>query len=118
MATLFVMQGRDKGKRYDLRGAELTLGRDGTNRIQVNDSEVSRRHAQISHDESGYLLVDLGSSNGSFVNGERLTEHRLKNGDRVLLGRTLLLFTEAGDQSSGLHQDVEIIGQNEVEGSR
>jgi len=119
MATLFVMQGRDKGKRYDLRGPDLSLGRDGTNRIQVNDSEVSRRHADLRKDDEGYLLVDLGSSNGSYVNGEKIAEHRLKNGDRVQLGRTLLLFTDAGDPSSGnLHHDVNIVGQSDVEGSR
>lgn len=119
MATLFVMQGRDKGKRYDLRGAELTLGRDGTNRVQVNDSEVSRRHAQVRKDDAGYLLIDLGSSNGSFVNGEKIAEHRLKSGDRVQIGRTLLLFTDTGEPSSGnLQHDVNIVGQSDVEGSR
>ena len=119
MATLFVMQGRDKGKRYDLRGADLSLGRDGTNRIQLNDSEVSRRHAEVRKDDEGFLLTDLGSSNGSYVNGERVAERRLVNGDRVQIGRTLLLFTDADHLSSGnLHHAVNIVGQNDVEGSR
>jgi two-component system NtrC family sensor kinase len=117
MATLFVLQGRDKGKRYDLRGV-TTLGRDGTNRIQVGDSEVSRRHAEVRQDAEGYLLVDLASSNGTFVNGERATERRLASGDRVQLGRTLLLFTDAGDKSSVLSHDVDIVRVSEVEGSR
>jgi signal transduction histidine kinase len=119
MATLFVMQGRDKGKRYDLRGQQFTLGRDGTNRVQVNDSEVSRRHAEVRKDEAGFLLVDLGSSNGSYVNGERITEHRLQSGDRVQLGRSLFLFTDADDQSAGnLQHNVNIVGQGDIEGSR
>jgi two-component system NtrC family sensor kinase len=119
MATLFVLQGRDKGKRYDLSGPALSLGRDGTNPIQVSDSEVSRRHAEIRKDGEGYLLVDLASSNGSFVNGEQVSERRLANGDRVQLGRTLYLFTDADERSgASLAHDVDIVGQNAVEGSR
>jgi signal transduction histidine kinase len=119
MATLFVMQGRDKGKRYLLRSLPLTLGRDATNRIQLEDNEVSRRHAEIRRDDEGYLIADLASSNGSFVNGEKIDERLLINGDRVQLGRSLLIFTDADDRSSdALAHDVNIVGVNEVEGSR
>ena len=119
MATLFVMQGRDQGKRFDLREAAQSLGRDGNNRIQLADSEVSRRHAEIRKDDSGYLLVDLASANGSFVNGQQVAEQRLVNGDRVQVGRTLFLFTDA-DEASGatLAHEVDIVGQHEIEGSR
>ena len=87
MATFFVMQGRDKGKRFDLRGPSLVLGRDAGTPLQVNDTEVSRRHAEIRKDEQGYLLVDLGSSNGSFV---RLKdEHPVTAGDILLMGQQL-----------------------------
>jgi signal transduction histidine kinase len=119
MATLFVLQGRDQGKRHDLREAVQSLGRDGTNRLQLNDSEVSRRHAEVRKDDDGYLLVDLGSSNGCFVNGEQVTQRRLANGDRVQIGRTLLLFTDA-DELSGpsLAHDVNIVGQGDSDRSR
>ena len=99
MATLFVMQGRDQGKRFDLP-AELTLGRDGSNPIQLNDSEVSRRHAEIRKDEAGYVLVDLGSSNGTFVNAEQVTEQRCKPATASQIGRTLLLFTDADEHAA------------------
>src|SRR5439155_2633010 len=119
MATLFVLQGRDKGKRYDLRDGSLTLGRDHTNAIQVSDNEISRRHAEIHKDEQGYRLVDLGSSNGTFVNAEQVTERRLVNGDRVQLGRTLLLFTDADERTEQpLAHGVDIVGTAAVEGSR
>jgi two-component system, NtrC family, sensor kinase len=110
MATLFVLQGRDQGKRYDLRGV-TSLGREAGNRIQVNDSEASRRHAEIRQDAEGFVLVDLASSNGTFVNAEKATERRLVSGDRIQIGRTLLLFTAAADRSSVLAHDVAIIGQ-------
>jgi two-component system NtrC family sensor kinase len=119
MATLFVMQGRDKGKRFDLRGEGITLGRDGSNRIQLNDSEVSRRHCEIRRSEEGIVLADLASSNGTFVNLEKIDERLLKNGDRLQIGRTLLLFTDADDRSSAnLAHDVDIVGLGDVEGSR
>ena len=127
MATLFVMQGRDKGKRYELRSLPLTLGRDGSNRIQLADSEVSRRHAEVRQLHEGYALLDLGSSNGTTVNGEKIDERRLVNGDRVQLGRTLLIFTDADDRSSAnVIHDVDIVGlsdpagglRGEVAGSR
>src|SRR5262245_6067227 len=119
MATLFVLQGRDKGKRFDLQGPSLTLGRDHSNPIQVSDSEVSRRHAEIRKDDEGYFLVDLASSNGSFVNAEKVTERRLANGDRLQLGRTLLLFTDADDHAEEpLSQEVDIVGAGSVEGSK
>src|SRR5438874_7048773 len=118
MATLFVLQGRDKGRRYDLRGDDLTLGRDSTNPIHVNDNEVSRRHAEIRQDDQGYRLVDLGSSNGSFVNGEKVSERRLATGDRVQVGRTLLLFTDSDRGRDKLAHDVDIVPARAGEGSQ
>jgi signal transduction histidine kinase len=119
MATLFVMQGKDLGKKFDLEGDAISIGRDGSNQIQIADSEVSRQHAQILRDEQGYLLVDLGSSNGTFVDTERVQKRRLKTGDRVLFGRSLLVFTDADDQPEDqLAHDVDIVSAARPEGSR
>lgn len=119
MATLFVMQGRDRGKRIELRGETLTLGREASNRIQLNDSEVSRRHAELRKTESGYLLTDLHSSNGTFVNAERVEQRLLQSGDRLQLGRTLMIFTDSDDRSSqNLAHEVDIVGLQATEGSR
>jgi signal transduction histidine kinase/pSer/pThr/pTyr-binding forkhead associated (FHA) protein len=118
MASLFVMQGRDRGKRFELP-AELTLGRDGSNLIQLNDSEVSRQHARIRKEEAGFTLTDLGSSNGSLVNNEPVKERLLKTGDRVLLGRSLMLFTDTQEHSSqNLAHEVDIVGELHTSGSR
>ncbi len=118
MASLFVMQGRDRGKRFELP-AELTLGRDSSNLIQLNDSEASRQHARLRKDEAGYVLTDLGSSNGSFVNNEPVKERLLKTGDRVLLGRSLMLFTDIQEHSSrNLAHEVDIVGELHTSGSR
>ena len=58
----------------------------------VPDKKVSRRHAEIALSEGGYVLKDLGSPNGTFVNGEPVTEHRLKEGDRITMGGQVFVF--------------------------
>ena len=72
MPSLFVIQGRDQGRRFELRERVLGIGRDPANRIRLNDTEVSRRHAELRQIEDGYRWVDLESSNGSFVNSVRV----------------------------------------------
>ena len=67
MASLFVIQGRDQGKRFELDRSVHTIGRDPSSDIQLHDNEVSRRHAQVVLTETGYELHDLNSSNGSFI---------------------------------------------------
>lgn len=115
MASLFVIQGRDQGKRFDLIDAMLSVGRDSTNGIQLHDTEVSRRHAEFRRetDTGQFFLTDLGSSNGTYVNSDRVQRHVLKSGDRVQFGRSLLLFTD--DQPSGgsnVMDAVDIVGQH------
>lgn len=93
MPSLFVIRGNDQGYRFELEDAVVALGRDSSNAIQLHDTEVSRHHAELRRDEGAYRVVDLNSSNGTFVNGKRCREHRLSSGDQLQLGRTLMLFT-------------------------
>lgn len=93
MPSLFVIQGRDQGKRFELEYGVSTIGRDSDNTIKLNDTEVSRHHAKIQVDESSSEWIDLGSSNGSFVNSLRVDKHPLRSGDRIQIGRTLMIFT-------------------------
>lgn len=120
MASLFVIQGRDQGRRVDLQRPVVSLGREGSNTIQLHDSEVSRNHAEVRRQDGAFLLVDLKSSNGTFVNSEAVTEHKLQSGDRVQIGRTLMIFTHAEDSSSiDLAEDVDIVGMDRgPQGSR
>jgi two-component system NtrC family sensor kinase len=103
--SLFVIRGNDQGTRFELEGATFGLGRDASNAVQLHDTEVSRQHAEIRRVADGYALVDLGSSNGTFVNGRRVHEHPLSSGDQVQVGGTLMLFTwpaeEAGEDLTG-----------------
>lgn len=120
MACLFVIQGRDQGKRFDLDAPVVGIGREATNAIRLHDNEVSRRHAQVVQTEDTFKLVDLGSSNGTFVNEQRTDQHVLQSGDRVQVGRTLMIFTGNEDHSSvDLAAEVDIIERGPAsDGSR
>lgn len=88
--------GPNPGETFELTGETMMIGRDVTNDIVVADAEVSRQHARINRTPGGYVLEDLGSTNGSFVNGERLVAPRVLNpGDLVGLGENVTLTFEA-----------------------
>ncbi|MDZ7618965.1 MAG: ATP-binding protein [Patescibacteria group bacterium] len=93
MPSLFVIRGNDQGVRFELDDSLVRLGRDASNAIQLHDTEVSRHHAEIRLIDRAFSLADLGSSNGTFVNGRRVDRHPLQSGDQVQLGGTLMLFT-------------------------
>ena len=112
MASLFVIRGRDKGKRFELTEPSLALGRDGSNPIQIHDTEVSRHHAEIaSEDQRLFKLRDLDSANGTFLNSQKVEQQvPLRSGDRLQIGRTLMIFTGNEDHSSQ-SLSVDIVGQ-------
>ncbi|RMF40612.1 MAG: FHA domain-containing protein [Planctomycetota bacterium] len=94
MASFHVIRGRDKGQHFAVRGSNATIGRDASNQIQLHDTEVSRRHARIVRvGPDAYEIIDNNSSNGTFVNGRRIERHPLRTGDRIQVGRTLMIFT-------------------------
>jgi two-component system NtrC family sensor kinase len=91
--TLLVLQGPDKGRRFELPDEPALVGRESRS-LPLTDNTVSRRHAELlPAEDGGWLLKDLGSSNGSYVNGARVTnKHALKLGDQIRVGRTLMVF--------------------------
>jgi hypothetical protein len=72
----------------------LTVGRGLDNDIVLEDARVSRHHAQLRYKSRRFWLTDLGSTNGTFINGERVSESALSNGDAISLGGLELLFRE------------------------
>jgi len=94
VASLFVIQGADQGKRFELKSSPVALGRESSNAIRLHDTEVSRRHAEIRLDDQRYRIVDLGSANGTFVNGHLVDQAPLRTGDRLQLGQTVMLYNE------------------------
>ncbi len=96
-ATLLVIQGIDQGARFDLGGDAAGLGRDTTNAVSLHDTEASRRHAEIRPVDGKFVIADLNSSNGTYVNGEVVRNRELKPGDQIQIGRSILLFSHSGD---------------------
>lgn len=92
---LIMRTGPTPGAAYTLEGDQLMIGRDSTNEIVINDAEVSRRHARLTFQGGKYVLEDLGSTNGTFVNGQRLAGPRvLKPGEVVSFGEQIVLVFE------------------------
>ncbi len=101
MASVYVIRGQDHGQHFVLRGTQCTIGRDSSNQIRLNDSEVSRNHAVLTRiSDNEYEIRDAGSSNGTFVNSRQIQNAQLRTGDRIQLGRTLMLFTGGGEVHS------------------
>ena len=91
MPSLIVIQGPDRGRRIELEGERLVLGRDAKCDVRLHDTEISRRHAELHLAEDRAVIVDLKSSNGTFLNGKRISREPLQHGDRLLVGRTEML---------------------------
>jgi len=93
---LIMRSGPTPGAAFNLEGDQLTIGRDSANEIVINDAEISRRHARLTYQGGKYVLEDLGSTNGTFVNGQRLAGPRvLKPGEVVSFGEQIVLVFEA-----------------------
>ena len=119
MPSLFVIQGRNRGTRFDLSAREgaVSIGRESGNVIQLEDNEVSRRHAEIRQVGDSHVIGDLKSSNGTFVNSRRVERAELHHGDQILIGRTVLSFSR--DSATDAPGDqVEIVAPVSEEGSR
>ncbi len=95
-AVLVVKKGPEAGTNFFLEKDVVTCGRDSASDIFLDDVTVSRRHAEIRRDSSGFKIVDSDSLNGTFVNRNRVNSAALKNGDEIQIGKfKLVIFTEA-----------------------
>lgn len=99
MPSLFVIRGNDQGVRFELDEPMVRLGRDSSSSLQVHDTEVSRQHAEIRQTENDFVISDLNSSNGTYVNGQAVRRHVLASGDQIQVGRTLMLYTGPSEES-------------------
>lgn len=92
MLTLLVLQGPDKGQRFELPEEQLVVGR-GSRQVPLTDNTVSRRHCEITLRDGVYVLTDLGSANGTYVNGLRVKASQVvRVGDQLRVGRSVMVF--------------------------
>jgi diguanylate cyclase (GGDEF)-like protein len=108
-AILIIIRGSPQGKKFVLKGEALTLGRDKSADIQINDPNVSRQHAKILQSENGFILEDLGSRNGTHINYEKMESNakvNLAKEDMIRMGTTVLKFLPAGELETLYHTNL------------
>ncbi|HWG41622.1 MAG TPA: FHA domain-containing protein [Gemmataceae bacterium] len=92
VVTFQILEGIDKGRMFRELPTPVTIGREEGNVLRLNDERISRFHAKIQFDNGEIILTDLESTNGTRVNGIVVQIRRLRPGDRIGVGRSLLLF--------------------------
>jgi hypothetical protein len=80
------------GRQHEVTEPKVVLGRSREAGVRISDVNISRKHAEIRQEGSTFWVVDLGSTNGTLVNGKRVDRQRLRDGDRITLGSTEIVF--------------------------
>ncbi|MCX7703257.1 MAG: FHA domain-containing protein [Planctomycetota bacterium] len=107
MVLLRVKEGPCSGMVFKIEKDNVVLGRDSDCEVPISDQGVSRHHAEVYRIGEMYFIRDLGSRNGSFVNDEEVKEAMLRNGDRIRIGGTVLVFEDIpADAQTSLPQEV------------
>ena len=106
MWTLRFISGKYQGGEFPLRpNREIVIGRSSDLDMVLVEDMVSRKHAKILTDEIGVAILDLGSTNGTFVNGEKIRKVDLKDGDRILIGTSIIrLVAVSGESAQALSE--------------
>ncbi|OFW56928.1 MAG: hypothetical protein A2Y75_07150 [Candidatus Solincola sediminis] len=92
IGTLAFLSGENAGSSQDLEGKKTSIGRADDNDLVLQDPRASRFHAEIERTEQGYVLRDLGSTNGTLVGDRRVRERLLEDGDKLTVGETEFRF--------------------------
>jgi two-component system NtrC family sensor kinase len=116
--TLLVLQGPDKGRRFELPDSPALVGRE-SRQLPLTDNTVSRRHCELfPMEDTSWMLKDLGSANGTWINGQRIERTAvLKLGDQIRVGRTILVFGAQPGVSRARGGDVRLTGQDGMDSS-
>ena len=99
---ILCMTGKQKGTAYFMNAERLTMGRDARADIQVFDEKSSREHGELVKSGETYVLTDLKSSNGIIVNEVKIIQQKLKDGDKIIIGRSVFKFNIVKVRKSGL----------------
>lgn len=107
MARLIVIKGPDEGRQIDLPDKEVvTIGRDRNNRFVLHDTEVSRRHAEVAYRNGIWIVRDVGSANGTQLNGQAIRDTPLTSGDHIQIGQTTLVFSTGRPDRPSAHGEL------------
>ena len=112
MARLIVLRGVDEGKQFALDGPVVGVGRHSSNDVALHDTQVSRRHLELRElPAGGYQVADLGSGNGTLLNGQPVRAAQLRTGDQLTLGQTTLVYTAGRPAGDELTDRVRLLGR-------
>jgi len=125
MPKIYIMNGPDKGRSFEVDEETVFVGRAPDNEIPVKDKSVSRKHLKIVKRDEKYYVTDLGSKNGTFVDGKRVTsgnEYQVREGMPIAAGKTFLSVGKAYPEdvlavldSIDLFKELDEQGKNDVE---
>lgn len=105
-ACLVLIYGEDLGKKYNLNNSSVMLGRSSKCDIQIDQESISRNHSKIVNTGKSFLIRDLGSTNGTYVNDEPIEEHVLQHNDLIKIGRTIFKFLTGGNVENAYHEEI------------
>lgn len=106
LVVIYSSDQRQFGKRYVLGSEALTVGRGTENRIVLDNDSVSRRHCRVEKRNSQWYVVDLDSTNGTYVNDEQVTEYAMRRGDQVKIGDTIVKYLSGQDLEAQYHETI------------
>src|SRR5688500_4423358 len=101
MAEITVKSAEGGKERFPIVRDRVTIGRSRDSDIFLPDQWLSRHHAEIRRDGDGFVVVDLGSKNGTLLNGDQVSRQRLHNGDVITLGEHILTFSDENADDDG-----------------
>lgn len=96
--VLLVTSGPDKGKQVEAGKDKITIGRHSSNTLPLSDESSSNYHAEIVKEAIGYVVVDLGSTNGTLVNGEKTVKSPIAHGTEIKIGQNTIVFKDVNRQ--------------------
>lgn len=92
MASITVKQGDKLVGKFSMKASPCVVGREPSNGVHIDNIGVSRQHCQFLYDGNKFYVEDMGSSNGTYLNNQKVTRHEVTDGDAVTIGKYILLF--------------------------
>lgn len=106
VASLVIIHGVNLGKRFEIRNKEFIIGRSTQADVPINEENISRKHARIYRKNKIFIIEDLSSTNGTFVNTKKIEIKELTDGDLILVGNTLLKFISGSNFENKYHEEL------------